>query len=105
MTQNEARLHADLRKGFIVSGKSSGGNMAAVIAHRAKEDPAFASTPLTGQILQMPALCHPDVVPETYVHITIRSNMSLTDVRTVSRISCVPWRNARTRLSYPASRC
>ncbi|KAI0655957.1 Alpha/Beta hydrolase protein [Cubamyces menziesii] len=65
MTQNEARLHADLRKGFIVSGKSSGGNMAAVIAHRAKEDPAFAGTPLTGQILQMPALCHPDVVPET----------------------------------------
>ncbi|KAI0330133.1 hypothetical protein GY45DRAFT_1354103 [Cubamyces sp. BRFM 1775] len=64
MAHNASRLHADLRKGFIVSGKSSGGNLAAVIAHRAKADPVFATNPLTGQILQMPALCHPDVVPE-----------------------------------------
>ncbi|KAH9892863.1 Alpha/Beta hydrolase protein [Cubamyces lactineus] len=63
MAQNSIRLHADLHKGFIVSGKSSGGNMAAVLAHRAKADPVFTTNPLTGQILQMPALCHPDVVP------------------------------------------
>ncbi|KAI0371143.1 hypothetical protein BV20DRAFT_1051891 [Pilatotrama ljubarskyi] len=60
-----ALIHADLRKGFIVSGKSSGGNFAAVVAHRAKDDPFFADTPLTGQILQMPAVCHPDAVPES----------------------------------------
>ncbi|KAI0356165.1 hypothetical protein OH77DRAFT_238225 [Trametes cingulata] len=63
--RNAALIHADLRKGFIVSGKSSGGNFAAVIAHRAKDDPFFAGTPLTGQILQMPAVCHPEAVPES----------------------------------------
>ncbi|KAI0674989.1 Alpha/Beta hydrolase protein [Trametes maxima] len=62
--RNAALIHADLRKGFIISGKSSGGNFAAVAAHRAKNDLFFAETPLTGQILQMPAVCHPDVVPE-----------------------------------------
>ncbi|KAL1941292.1 hypothetical protein VTO73DRAFT_7504 [Trametes versicolor] len=63
--RNPEKLHADLRKGFLVSGKSSGGNFAAVVVHRAKDDPFFAGTPLTGFILQMPALCHPAAVPES----------------------------------------
>ncbi|KAI0329482.1 alpha/beta-hydrolase [Cubamyces sp. BRFM 1775] len=64
ISQNATRIQADLRKGFIVSGKSSGGNLAAALAHRAKADPAFVNNPLTGQILQMPMVCHPSVVPE-----------------------------------------
>ncbi|KAH9855200.1 Alpha/Beta hydrolase protein [Lenzites betulinus] len=66
--KNAALIHVDLRKGFIVSGKSSGGNFSAVVAHRAKDDPFFADTPLTGHILQMATVCHPDAVPEEVKH-------------------------------------
>jgi len=45
---------------------STGGNFAAVMAHRARDDPTFANHPLTGQILSMPLVIHPDVYPEHY---------------------------------------
>ncbi|OJT10994.1 AB hydrolase superfamily protein B1A11.02 [Trametes pubescens] len=64
--QNTSSFNADLRKGFLVGGPSAGGNLAAVLAHRAKADPEFAQHPLTGQILQYPVTVHPDVVPEEY---------------------------------------
>lgn len=62
--QNAGSFNADLSKGFLVGGASAGGNLAAVLAHRAKADPEFAQHPLTGQVLQYPVTVHPDVVPE-----------------------------------------
>ncbi|EIW56062.1 uncharacterized protein TRAVEDRAFT_129910 [Trametes versicolor FP-101664 SS1] len=64
--QNAETFNADLRKGFLVGGPSAGGNLAAVLAHRAKDDPELAQYPLTGQIMQYPATVHPDAVPEEY---------------------------------------
>ncbi|KAI0363001.1 Alpha/beta hydrolase fold-3 [Pilatotrama ljubarskyi] len=64
--QNASRIKADLSKGFIVSGRSAGGNFAAVLAHRAKADPFFAPHPLTGQFLQIPATIHVAAVPDEY---------------------------------------
>ncbi|THH18756.1 hypothetical protein EW146_g2297 [Bondarzewia mesenterica] len=57
---NDALLSADLSKGFIVSGFSAGGSLAAVMALRARDDPFFKARPLTGQILHSPLTIHPD---------------------------------------------
>lgn len=60
---------ASLKKGFIVGGPSAGGNLAAVIAHKARDDPtcfAGKGTPVTGQLLQIPTLCHYKAYPEKY---------------------------------------
>ncbi|KAJ7682885.1 Alpha/Beta hydrolase protein [Mycena rosella] len=43
-----------------------GGHLSAVIAHRARDDPFFQGRELTGQILQVPAVLHPNAVPEKY---------------------------------------
>ncbi|KAJ6559254.1 Alpha/Beta hydrolase protein [Mycena vulgaris] len=59
-------LCADLKKGFIIAGLSAGGHLATIIAHRARDDPFFRDNKLTGQILQIPAVLHPDAVPEKY---------------------------------------
>ncbi|ETW74926.1 Esterase/lipase/thioesterase [Heterobasidion irregulare TC 32-1] len=63
---NTALLSVDLSKGFIVSGLSAGGNIAAAIAVRARDDPFFKSQPLTGQILHSPAVVHMDAYPDKY---------------------------------------
>ncbi|KAH9858792.1 Alpha/Beta hydrolase protein [Lenzites betulinus] len=47
-------------------GQSSGANFPAVIAHRAKHDPFFAKHPITGQVLHIPVLLHPDATPKKY---------------------------------------
>lgn len=65
--QNAGSLNADLSKGFLVGGASAGGNLAAVLAHRAKADLIFDQSPLTGQILLYPVTVHPEVVPAEYV--------------------------------------
>ncbi|KAJ7171730.1 Alpha/Beta hydrolase protein [Mycena crocata] len=59
-------LCADLKKGFIIAGLSAGGHLAAVIAHRARDDPFFRDRGITGQILQVPAVINPNAVPEKY---------------------------------------
>ncbi|KAA1468764.1 hypothetical protein DENSPDRAFT_834187 [Dentipellis sp. KUC8613] len=64
--ENTDLLHASVTKGFIVHGLSSGGNMAANLAHRAKDDPFFRDRPLTGQILEIPPVAHFDYTPEKY---------------------------------------
>ncbi|KAJ7459795.1 Alpha/Beta hydrolase protein [Mycena latifolia] len=61
-----ALFHADLKKGFLITGLSAGGHLAAVLAHRARDDPFFKDKELTGQILQVPAVLHPNAVPERY---------------------------------------
>ncbi|KAI0666413.1 Alpha/Beta hydrolase protein [Trametes maxima] len=64
VARNPALARADFKKGFLVGGQSSGGNYAAVLAHRAKADPKFSEAKLTGQLLQMPVgLLHPEAVP------------------------------------------
>jgi len=54
-------------------GESAGGQIAAVLAQRAKDDPSFKAHPLTGQVLQIPCLCHPDHHPPQYAifHLTV----------------------------------
>ncbi|KAL1940434.1 hypothetical protein VTO73DRAFT_9006 [Trametes versicolor] len=64
--QNAGSLSANLSKGFLVGGASAGGNLAAVLAHRAKADLIFDQFPLTGQILLYPVTVHPDVVPAEF---------------------------------------
>ena len=44
---------------IIVGGSSSGANLAAVVAHRARD----AGIPLLGQVLRIPATCHIDCYP------------------------------------------
>ncbi|KAJ8082242.1 hypothetical protein AAF712_001780 [Marasmius tenuissimus] len=61
---NPDLLSADFTKGFLVGGSSAGANLAAVLAQLAQGDPAFKTTPITGQLLQIPALVHPDAYPE-----------------------------------------
>ncbi|EEB99854.1 hypothetical protein MPER_00359, partial [Moniliophthora perniciosa FA553] len=57
-------VSADLSKGFLVAGASAGGNLAAVLAHLARDDPFFKERPITGQLLSIPVTLHPDVYPE-----------------------------------------
>ncbi|KAI1774560.1 putative lipase/esterase [Hypoxylon cercidicola] len=52
--QNAASLGADPSRGFIVGGGSAGGNIAAVLAHIARDEKL--SPPLTGQYLCVPAI-------------------------------------------------
>ncbi|KAI0780345.1 Alpha/Beta hydrolase protein [Trametes elegans] len=63
---NASYIRADFAKGFIVGGQSAGGNLAAVLVQRAQHDRAFVQNPLTGQLLQIPVLLHPDATLEQY---------------------------------------
>ncbi|KAI0057885.1 hypothetical protein BV25DRAFT_1811727 [Artomyces pyxidatus] len=63
---NADQISVSLAKGFIVGGLSAGGNLAAVIAHRARADPFFRDKPLTGQHLSIPATLHYEAYPEKY---------------------------------------
>ncbi|ESK94482.1 hypothetical protein Moror_8140 [Moniliophthora roreri MCA 2997] len=64
-------VSADLSKGFLVAGISAGGNLAAVLAHLARDDPFFKEKPITGQLLSIPVTLHPDVYPEEYKKLLI----------------------------------
>ncbi|KIW48108.1 uncharacterized protein PV06_00727 [Exophiala oligosperma] len=55
---------ADLSSSFIVGGISAGGNVAAVLAHLARDEPL--AVPLMGQYLAIPAVLPPTVVPGKY---------------------------------------
>ncbi|KAH9941731.1 Alpha/Beta hydrolase protein [Epithele typhae] len=65
--KNSTTLAADLSKGVIVGGTSAGAYLAAAMAQRAVADPFFAAhgTKVSGQVLQIPMLCHPDALPES----------------------------------------
>ncbi|KAI0783544.1 Alpha/Beta hydrolase protein [Abortiporus biennis] len=66
---NDSDLSASPAKGLIIGGCSSGGNIAAALALRARDDPFFnkeGGKAITGQLLQVPAVIHPDVVPTKY---------------------------------------
>ncbi|KAJ9643676.1 hypothetical protein H2204_001821 [Knufia peltigerae] len=55
---------ADPTAGFVVGGTSAGGNLAAVMAHLARDE--NLSPPLTGQYLAVPLLLPSRRVPEQY---------------------------------------
>ncbi|KAF1988643.1 alpha/beta-hydrolase [Aulographum hederae CBS 113979] len=59
-----SELGADPSIGFIVGGGSAGGNIAAVLAHAARD--FSLSPPLTGNYLCVPALLSPHAVPEKW---------------------------------------
>ncbi|KAF6826854.1 lipase 2 [Colletotrichum plurivorum] len=64
---NASELGADPTRGFIIGGGSAGGNIAAVIAHLARDNDL--TPPLTGQYLCVPAItCFlpPEAIPEQY---------------------------------------
>ena len=55
--------------GFVVAGCSAGANCTASMVLRARDDPFFAETPITGQLLEIPLVVHPYArLPEKYVH-------------------------------------
>ncbi|THH13380.1 hypothetical protein EW146_g6833 [Bondarzewia mesenterica] len=65
--EHDAQLSVNLSQGFIVGGASAGGNLAAVMALRARDDPFFKGRALTGQLLDYPATIHADGYPEKRV--------------------------------------
>ena len=65
--ENAETLLASPLKGFLVGGASAGGNLAAAMTLRARDDAFFTTRPLTGQLLQYPVVCHPDAYPERYI--------------------------------------
>ncbi|KAJ7624738.1 Alpha/Beta hydrolase protein [Roridomyces roridus] len=64
--ENQVLLSADIKKGFLIGGLSAGGHLTAVLAHRARDDPRFEGRRITGHIMQVPVLCHPQAVPGEY---------------------------------------
>ncbi|GJF00505.1 alpha/beta hydrolase [Phanerochaete sordida] len=64
---NASNLGADPAKGLVLWGQSAGGNLAAVLTHRAASDPFFThERRITGLSLQIPVLLHPNAVPLKY---------------------------------------
>jgi acetyl esterase/lipase len=76
-----------LKKGFIISGLSAGGHIAAIIAHRARDDPFFKEKKLTGSLLQIPAVLNPNAVPDKYAFTSGPHTRGLI----ISKIQIVPF--------------
>ena len=66
VVNNASELRVSPKSGFIVGGDSAGGNLSAAVALKARDDPFFSATPLTGQYLREPAVVHPRAVPDKY---------------------------------------
>lgn len=64
--RNAKAWGADLEKGFIVGGLSAGGNLAAVMAHRARDEGLAGGAKITGLYLACAALCPREKMPEKY---------------------------------------
>ncbi|KAJ7600413.1 Alpha/Beta hydrolase protein [Mycena floridula] len=65
---NSAKLFgASLQQGFILDAESAGASYAATMAHRTRNDPLFKANPITGHILSIPTLIHPDAYPDQWV--------------------------------------
>ncbi|KAF4817593.1 AB hydrolase superfamily protein [Colletotrichum siamense] len=64
LTENAEVLGADLTKGFVLGGTSSGGQMAAALSHMARDQSLSPS--LTGVYLNATSIVQPDAVPTKY---------------------------------------
>ncbi|KEF56414.1 uncharacterized protein A1O9_07995 [Exophiala aquamarina CBS 119918] len=62
--ENAVSWSADTTVGFIVGGSSAGANIAAILAHLARDE--GLAPPLTGQYLAIPLLLPDDSMPEKY---------------------------------------
>lgn len=62
---NASELSVDTRKGVIVGGASAGGNIAAVLAHRALKDQQLKDI-VTGQLLVIPTVVSPHAHPDKF---------------------------------------
>ena len=60
-------LKVSLAKGYLVGGDSAGGNLAAAVVLKTRDDPFFAGKPLTGQYLREPLVVHSLAVPDKWV--------------------------------------
>ncbi|KAF8583008.1 hypothetical protein K439DRAFT_1617814 [Ramaria rubella] len=60
---NALSVSADLTKGLLIGGCSTGGNLAAVVTLKARDDPLLKGK-ITGLILQTPVICPHTVYPE-----------------------------------------
>ncbi|KAK7050696.1 Esterase/lipase/thioesterase [Favolaschia claudopus] len=65
---NAKSLRISLAKGFFVGGVSAGGELAAVMTQKSIQDPFFTNTKITGNILSVPLIIHPDAYPTEYAH-------------------------------------
>jgi acetyl esterase/lipase len=61
---NASTLGADPSQGFIIGGTSAGGNITAIIAHKARDENLTPKP--TGQYLAIPAICPPHSLPSKY---------------------------------------
>ncbi|KAJ8077178.1 hypothetical protein PM082_001606 [Marasmius tenuissimus] len=59
-------FNASLEKGFILGGASAGGNLAAVLSFITRNDDFYKDKPITGQLLHVPNIVHPQAYPEKY---------------------------------------
>ncbi|KAI0053256.1 alpha/beta-hydrolase [Auriscalpium vulgare] len=66
VASNAASISVSLDKGFLIGGMSAGGNLAATVAHLARDDPFFSDKPLTGSYLAIPVIVHADAYPEKF---------------------------------------
>ncbi|KAF2763314.1 alpha/beta-hydrolase [Pseudovirgaria hyperparasitica] len=64
VAENYESLGADPHAGFIIGGASAGGNIAAVLAHLARDE--HLTPRLTGQFLCVPVLADPRTLPAQY---------------------------------------
>ncbi|KAL0578339.1 hypothetical protein V5O48_003653 [Marasmius crinis-equi] len=76
---NPHLFSADLSKGFLVGGVSAGGNLAAVLAHLARDDPEFNDTPLTGHFLEHPSLIRAGAYPEQFKSSLLSAERNIDD--------------------------
>ncbi|KAI0266838.1 Alpha/Beta hydrolase protein [Gloeopeniophorella convolvens] len=74
---NADALSVSLKKGFLVGGCSAGGNLSAGVALRARDDPFFRNTPITGQYLSCANLIHTDAHDKYARHSACASGCSL----------------------------
>ncbi|KAL0577026.1 hypothetical protein V5O48_004960 [Marasmius crinis-equi] len=66
VASNPRTFSASLKKGFVIGGASSGGNLAAVLAFLARDDDFYKDKPLTGQMLHVPTVCHHQAYPDRH---------------------------------------
>lgn len=84
MAANPEKLQGDLTKGFIIAGASAGANMAAVVAHLARDEKL--SPPLTGQLLSQGTYFgrhHLDIIPKEF-HAEYTSDIDNKDAAIIS---------------------
>ena len=69
IANNASSSKGSIAKGFLVGGDSAGGNLAAAVSIKARDDPDFVGKAITGQFLREPVTIHKDAWPVKWVYI------------------------------------